>query len=466
MEISDLELNGDGFGKTSNFGGGLELLMNDKIKESNNPTSDIELEDLNNLENELNNLVDDIPSNSFKPKSDLFSSPSSIFGDSRQSVKFSDNEPTIGQSTAQTENETKTWDGFGKFNDIPMNPDASVPLEPKMSKEEFLREKFKYLRKLEALEKKGVELSKKYNMDSSLQEMQGEYETIMEEKTKLNSVKFQGNMLMAVINGIEFLNGKFDPFDIKLDGWSAQFEENMVDYDEIFGELHEKYKSKATMAPELKLLFQLGGSAMMVHMSNTMFKSAMPGMDDILRQNPDLMRSFQNAAVNSMSQSSPGFGGFMGNFMNPEPQNPSGRGPPPPMATQGPNAMPPPNGRPGNNSYARPDLNFSKSNFVDDGISLRENFERPDVQDRSSKRPSSRAEMKGPSDINDILSGLKTKTINIQESTQQQASSPTQNNDSSTISISDLKEMQSEGNMPKRSGRRKKSASNTISLDI
>ena len=461
MELTDLDLNSNGFGSSSNFGGGLELLMNDKVKESGKPTSDIELEDLNNLENELNNLVEDIPSNSYKPKSDLFSSPSSIFDD-RPSVKFSDNEPTIGQSTAQTDDDSKTWDGFGKFNNIPMNPDASVPFEPKMSKEEMLREKFKYLRKLEALEKKGVELSKKYNMDSSLQEMQGEYETIMEEKTKQNSVKFQGNMLMAVINGIEFLNGKFDPFDIKLDGWSSQFEENMGDYDEIFGELHEKYKSKASMAPELKLLFQLGGSAMMVHMSNTMFKSAMPGMDDILRQNPDLMRSFQNAAVNSMSQSSPGFGGFMSSMMNPEPQVSSGRGPPPPMATQGPNAVPPPMGRPGNNSYSRPDLNFSKSNFVDDGISLRENFERPDLQDRTSKRSSaSRPEMKGPSDISDILSGLKTKTINIQEPAQQAAT-----NDSSTISISDLKEMQSEGNMPKRSGRRKKSASNTISLDI
>ena len=69
--------------------------------------------------------------------------------------------------------------------------------------------------------------------------------------------------------------------------------------------------------------------------------------------------------------------------------------------------------------------------------------------------------MKGPSDISDILSGLKTKTINIQEPVKQDSL-----NDSSTISINDLKEMQSEGNMPKRSGRRKKSASNTISLDI
>jgi hypothetical protein len=462
MEITELDLNGGDFGRSSNFGGGLELLMNDKMRESSRPTSDIDLDDLNKLENELNDLVDDIPSTGFAPKSDLFDRPSVSFSDG-PGIRLNGFNEDLGRATSDTENDTKTWDGYGKFNNIPLNPDKAVPMEPRMSKDEMLREKFKFLRKLEALEKKGVELSKKYSMDSSLQEMQGEYETIMEEKAKQNSVKFQGNMLMAIINGMEFLNGKFDPFDIKLDGWSEQIQENVNDYDDVFGELYDKYKSKASMSPELKLLFQLGGSAMMVHMTNTMFKSAMPGMDDIMRQNPDLMRSFQNAAVNSMSQSSPGFSGFMSNVMNPEPQTPSGRGPPPPMATQGPNSPPPPMGRPGNNNYARPDLNMSRSNFVDDGISLRENFERPDVQDRTSRRQqSSRPEMKGPSDISDILSGLKTKTINIQEPVRQ--SQPI--NDSSTISISDLKDLQSDANMPKRSGRRKKSASNTVSLDI
>jgi hypothetical protein len=199
-----------------------------------------------------------------------------------------------------------------------------------------------------------------------------------------------------------------------------------------------------------------------------MFKSSMPGMDDILRQNPDLMRSFQNAAVNSMSQTNPGFSGFMSNVMNPTNETfgelpTRGRGPPPPLATQGHNAVPPPVGRPGNNNFARPDLNLSRSNY-EDGINLRENFHRPDIQDRTSKRqPAARPEMKGPSDITDILSGLKTKTINIQEP---QSNSNNVNNDSSTISLSDLKELQSGGNMPKRSGRRKKSASNTVSLDI
>ena len=470
IELSELDFNDNFEGnsnnewdkKSSNFGGGLEFLMNDKNKENSKSTSDINLDDLNNLENELNNLVDDIPSTSFRPNSDMFSSPSSMFED-KPSVKFSDG-PSIGKSTSNISGDAKTWDGYGKFNNVPLNPDKAMPSQPQLSKEEMLREKFKILRKLEALEKKGVELTKKYTMDSSLQEMMGEYETIMEEKTKLNSVKFQGNMLMAVINGMEFLNNRFDPFDIKLDGWSEQINENITDYDDIFGELYEKYKSKASMAPELKLLFQLGGSAMMVHMTNTMFKSSMPGMDDILRQNPDLMRSFQNAAVNSMANTNPGFSGFMSNMMNPEPQVSSGMGPPPPMATQGYNAVPPPQGRPGNNNYAtRPDLNFSKSNFTDEGISLKENFDRTDNQERTSRKQQ-RPEMKGPSDITDILSGLKTKTINIQEPPQQ---SQSQNmNDSSTISITDLKDLQGDGNMPKKSRRRQKSSSNTVSLDI
>ena len=475
MELTELEFNDNDFSnqnKTTNFGGGLELLMNDKVRERNRPTSDIDMEDLSRLESELNGLVDDTPSSGYHHKSDLFDTQNTS---SEQyppiNLNNFDNEQpnrNLGKATSDTENENKTWDGYAKFNNIPLNPDKVLPSEPKLSKEEMLRDKFKYLRKLEALEKKGVELSKKYSMESSLQEMMGEYETIVEEKSKRNYVKFQGTMLMAIINGIEFLNNKFDPFDIKLDGWSEQVQENVTDYDDIFGELHEKYKSKASMAPELKLLFQLGGSAMMVHMTNTMFKSSMPGMDDILRQNPDLMRSFQNAAVNSMGQTNPGFSGFMSNVMNPTnstfgESTTRGMGPPPPLATQGHNAVPPPVGRPGNNNYARPDLNLSRSNY-EDGINLRENFQRPDIQDRTSKRqPVARPEMKGPSDITDILSGLKTKTINIQ---QPQTNSNNVNNDSSTISLSDLKELQSGGNMPKRSGRRKKSASNTVSLDI
>ena len=452
--------------KSSNFGGGIELLMNDKKKDGGGGrSSDIDIEDLNNLENELNDLANDEPIHTSRDfNSNLFGNKNSNTFDDTHSVRF-DESPSIGESTAGTSSgDAKTWDGYSKFNNIPIQPEKSMPSHPQLTKEELLREKFKYLRKLEALEKKGVELTKKYNMDSSLAEMQGEYEMIMEEKSKQNSVKFQGNMMMAIINGIEFLNNRFDPFDINLDGWGEQLNENITDYDEIFGELYDKYKTKASMSPELKLLFQLGGSAVMVHMTNTMFKSAMPGMDDILRQNPDLMRSFQTAAVNSMGQTNPGFSGFMSGLMNPEPEPPKGRGPPAPMATQGPNSAQPPSGRGGNNNYAnRPDITMARGNFVDDGINIRENnFNTGTGAETAerSRRPVTRPDMKGPSDISDILSGLKTKTINIQE----QSGSNT--NDSSTISISELKELQGDGNLPKRSRRKPKSDKNTVSLDI
>jgi hypothetical protein len=463
MDFENLD-NGGGWGKSkkTNFGGGIELLMNEK-RNDNAPTSDINIDDLNNLENELNDLANETTPISNNFESGFFGVKTG-FDDNRQSVRFDDG-PSVGKSTSNTESDAKTWDGYGKFNNIPINPDVTnMSSEPKLTKEELMREKFKFLRKLEALEKKGVELTKKYTMESNLNEMQGEYEMIMEEKAKSNSVKFQGNMMMAIINGIEFLNNRFDPFDVKLDGWGEQINENITDYDDIFGELYDKYKSKASLAPELKLLFQLGGSAMMVHMSNTMFKSAMPGMDDIFRQNPELMRQFQSAAVNSMAGSNPGFSGFMGGLMNPEPQVPHGKGPPSPIATQG--TMPPPN-RPGNN-MSRTDISMARSSVNNDGISIKEkhnqwNLNEP-MSSSTSQKSSRRPDMKGPTDISDILSGLKTKTIEI---TPQKKDIIIEDiNNSSTISLDDLKSIQGEGNIPKRSRRKTKSDKNTISLDI
>lgn len=460
-----------------NFGGGMELLMNDKRKSDGgkDPTSDIDLGDLTELENELNDLSSDIEhSNSRSPsKSGLFNQNLNNSGGIKLNISDNDddeggytNEDSaqksgigIGKASAQSmDSEKKTWDGFGKFNNVPINPDAHVSETPKMSPEELLREKFIVLRKLEALEKKGAKLSKKYSMDSPLAEMKGEYEMVIAEKESSNSCKFQGRMLMAAITGIEFLNNRFDPFDVKLDGWAEQVNENIDDYDEIFSELHDKYKSKATMAPELKLLFQLGGSAVMVHMTNTMFKSSMPGMDDIMRQNPDLMQQFTQAAVNSMGETNPGFSGFMNNFV---PGN--DRGMPMPNMASGPppSAMPTQNLRSQRSNVPtnRPDM--SRARGDDEGVSIQEQFESvgPQAPERSGRgsAPSQRPEMKGPSDISDLLSGLKTKSINIQQ--------PNDAKEGSTISIQDLKEL-SNAKQPSRSKRRQKSDKNIVSLDI
>ncbi len=467
-----------------NFGGGIELLMNDKRKNDGKktPMSDINLGDLNELEQELNDLIIEEPKSTPSiSKSGLFNS--SFFGGGGSGIKLNEEKdrddrndnfsigsivsindapPLIGKATASSaKNDGKTWDGFTKFNNVPLNPDKNLSDKPKLSPEETLLEKFKVLRKLEEIERKGGKLTKKYSMESSLAEMQGEYEMIMAEKERSNSCKFQGKMLMAAITGLEFLNNKFDPFDVKLDGWAEQLNENIDDYDEIFGELHEKYKSKAKMAPELKLLFQLGGSAIMVHMTNTMFKSSLPGMDDIMRQNPDLMQQFTSAAVNSMQNTNPGFSGFMGNFM---PGTSNSRPPPPPQQTQNaPRSQSERTAPPSN----RPDLMRARGGSNDDGINIQEQF---GSANPNTKEQSLRPEMKGPTDIGDLLSGLKTMSVSMPQKNEQSSSTSASSAPPLTIKKTTTANMSpmmsdSKSTAPK-TPRKQKSDKNTVSLDI
>ena len=273
-------------------------------------------------------------------------------------------------------------------------------------------------------------------MESSLNEMQGEYEMLIDEKEKSNSVKFQGRMLMAAITGLEFLNNKFDPFDLKLDGWAEQVNEGIDDYDDIFSELHDKYKSKAKLAPELKLMFQLGGGAIMLHMTNTMFKTSMPGMDDIMRDNPDLMEQFTKAAVDKMGDDNPGLSGFMNNIMQPD--IPTPRGPPPPEAvrTQDVYSAPVVDRQADVRISNRPDLSYGRGNT--DGISISETFLDTDVQEQS-KPIELRDEMNGPTDINELLSGIKNKkeeeVVSLNIGDKQPKSKRKNRSDKNTISL-------------------------------
>ncbi len=436
--------------KSVNFGPGAEMLMNQNKSKSSSPKADINLDDLNTLDSiDLNAGPPKVKRPSFTDvTSNLFGGPKSS---EPVGIKLKIDEPPSVTATplpgATAKIKTQTDDGFKTFNEIPVTP-AAPPAAVRMNPQETLREKLKILRALEAMEKKGIQLTKKYTMDSSLAEMQGEFETIKADAEKKSSIKFQRQMMLAAVSGLEFLNGRFDPFDLKLDGWSEAVQENVDEYDDVFGELHEKYGGKAKMAPELKLLFMLGGSAAMLHMTNTMFKSAMPGMDDIMRQNPELMQQFQSAAMNTMGQQNPGFGQFMGGVMGgPPPMTMPPMGSPP-----GPDdsmrQVPPRMRRPKTN---RPDIEMSRSNTFNDAIDPRDNF-------ASVKKSNRRAEMKGPSDLDDILSGLKTKKINLKSQ---------KNKDSaSVVSITELNEMKDSLEKPKKSRRKPKSERNTISLNF
>jgi hypothetical protein len=212
-------------------------------------------------------------------------------------------------------------------------PSINLAAATRMNPDEERKKKIDLINKLNRLETKGYTLSKHFSMDNTLEEIQLEYDRLVDAKNLEASIRFQRQCLMGVVTGAEFLNGKFNPFDWQLEGWSESVHENIEDYDEVFEELYDKYKGRGNMPPEAKLLMTLVGSGFMFHMSNSFFRQKMAGVGpaDIFRQNPDLAKQFAAAAA---QQAGPGFGNFMGAAMGvPQgppmsmPQMPQGPGP-------------------------------------------------------------------------------------------------------------------------------------------
>ena len=437
---------------------GIELLMNDNVKKSQGASIDVG--DLNNLEDELNNLaqvdikLDDKPT---IVKEDLklgetsyLSGFSNILGGSNNE----NNDTNVGSATKETIGNTNTWDGFSKINDIPETTNNNI--RTTMSEREMRRKKRFMIKKMEEWSGKGM-LSNysNYNMDSAFDEVEDEYETALEDKRKKDSVKLQGWWFTTLINSLEYANSAFDPFGVNLDGWGETIQEDLDSYDEIFGELHEKYKG-GKMAPELNLLLRIGFSAAVTNFTNKALSSSVPGFNDVIRQSPELMKAFTNATVNSMSQQSPGFA-FANQMMQEEKMKQSGPPPPGPVKTR---EQEPPI-RPGQmafteNPVRRPDINVARGNPINapmasSGLPEFASLKEVNIQ---PKRP----EMKGPSNIDTILSGLKPKNINLQQEKTE--------NTGSVISVSSLNELKDE-KLPKGTKKRKqKSDKNTISLDI
>jgi hypothetical protein len=169
---------------------------------------------------------------------------------------------------------------------------AQTPSEGYKSIED---EKADLLNKITRLNKKGIQSSQRMTIYSDIEEIRTEYKRMTYGIEVDRSIKFQRRMMIACITGLEFLNDKFDPFDLELNGWSQNVMENVDDYDGVFEELYNKYKTKVQVAPEVKLIMMVGGSAMMFHLTNSMFKAAVPNVTQVMQQNPGLMQNMMDA---------------------------------------------------------------------------------------------------------------------------------------------------------------------------
>jgi hypothetical protein len=290
---------------------GVDMLMNSKKMNSNTMSDTMSLNSLNSFNNggQKSPRVIDIGRSVSNRDDDEEVSDIEVI--SQKSDDYTPSEKHVFNKGPKTANTNVA------FSDI--SSEDGRPQHTQYTNEEILNMKRELLYQFSRLEKRGINVPKKFTLASSLEEMKMEYERLKRDKEVEASIRFQRRMLMACVTGVEFLNSRFDPFDVKLDGWSGEMSENIQDYDDVFEELYDKYKGKAKMAPEVRLLFMVGGSAVWFHISNSMFKTSLPGLDQVLKQNPELKRQFAQATMNTMAQQNQGtsagaFGGLMSMF--------------------------------------------------------------------------------------------------------------------------------------------------------
>lgn len=195
---------------------------------------------------------------------------------------------------------------------------SSTKKKKVLSEDDILNMKQNILYEFDRLEKRGVKLPKRYTINSDLREMQTDLERIIRNTKVDASILWQRRMLLTAVSGLELMNNKFDPISAKLDGWSNSVSDGITQYDEIFEELYDKYGGiGGKMAPEMRLVLMVGGSAFMYHMTQSMFgASTTPGLQDILRNNPELRNSFAQAAANEMKKTDQtGMAGVMGKVL-------------------------------------------------------------------------------------------------------------------------------------------------------
>lgn len=225
--------------------------------------------------------------NTNKPSSSKFN-PEDFqnFVNSSKAKKLPDNEDSDSDCSESGSDESGD-SGYSDYSDSGSESSKKSKKNPKMEKQDILL-------KLLALEKKGIVLTKKYSMSSKLSDLKFELALHKNNAEVEVSVKFQQKVLMALVTGLEFANKRFDPIGAKLDGWSESIMENLDDYESIFARLHEKYKNRADLPPELQLLVTLVGSAFMFHVTKTLFSSALPsGLNDL--QNSEIMKNISAA---------------------------------------------------------------------------------------------------------------------------------------------------------------------------
>jgi hypothetical protein len=267
-----------------------ENLLEDRKKKSLTTDTDLYFDKLANpskimkkSDSETSELQDGLKNEMLTSDSEKSGRNSDMFSERR--TERNTERHTERRTERQTERQTEKQDSPKNIK----TADVKV-----LTAQEIRMKKIELLRKLCEIKSKGFKLSKEYDYNSSLEEMEYEYELLKSFVDKRNGVKLFKNGLLQAVSVIEFLNDKYDPFDFHLSGWGEHMAVDVDSWEDVMEELYEKYKgSGKKMAPEIKLLYLIIASASAFHFSKSQ-ASKLPGLDSVLASNPGLLSKMMN----------------------------------------------------------------------------------------------------------------------------------------------------------------------------
>ena len=270
-----------------------------------NPTKVIQKNKSESESSEFNNILENNSesSNSSKSSNRHRSSEKSKSSRSEQSRKS---------------NSSRNSESREKYESIKINnqPQNNPPYIPPQNNQSFIKQtevkeltsgeirmkKIEMLRKLSEIKSKGYQLSKEYDFNSSLDEMEYEYDLLKSFADKRNGVKIFRSGLLQFVSLVEFLNDKYDPFDFHLSGWGDHMQVEAESWDDVLEEIYEKYKGTGRkVAPEVRLLLLIIASASAFHFTKSQ-SANLPGLDSLLSSNPGLLSKIINPNKNESSQ--------------------------------------------------------------------------------------------------------------------------------------------------------------------
>ena len=200
--------------------------------------------------------------------------------------------------------------------------------DPEAQARVLQKERDDLLFKLDCLRKQGVELPKKFNHTSSIEEMRSVYDRFHRSQQMDSGLQITRKLLIGFTGLIEWSNHRFDPCGAKLDGWSTNIMANVEDFDHALLRIWERYGSAmGDINPILELVFAVAMSGVMYHFTQQHIESELRNQE-VDREDPAYLAEVQRAAAEMLQaqQRPPAH--------RPVPQPPASRSPPgPPVFT-------------------------------------------------------------------------------------------------------------------------------------